>query len=61
MTNLNIFSSALSVEQMKTQTTAGEGYCGLEGDFLSWEKSLEQWTVHSKARWVDLDSGLEGP
>ena len=61
MTNLNIFSSALSVEQMKTQTTAGEGYCGLEGDFLSWEKSLEQWTLHSKARWVDLDSGLEGP
>ena len=27
----------------------------------SWEKSLEEdlWSLHSKARWVDLDSGLE--
>ena len=35
----------------------------LQGDFLSWEKSLEvkEWTLHSKARWVDLDGGLEGP
>ena len=62
-TDLNIFSSALTVEQMKSQTSAGEKECGLEGDFLSWEKSLEeeQWTLHSKARWVDLDGGLEGP
>ena len=60
VTNLNIFSSALAVEKIKSQTTPG---CGLEGDFLSWEKSLEeeQWTLHSKARWVDLDDGLEGP
>ena len=62
-TNLNIFSSALSVEQMKLQTTAGEKECGLAGDFLSWEKSLEgkQWTLHSKARFVELDGGLESP
>ena len=62
-TDLNIFSSALTVEQMKSQTSPGEKECGLEGDFLSWEKSLEeeQWTLHSKARWVDLDGGLEGP
>ena len=62
-TNLNIFSSALPVEQMKLQTSAGEDECGLEGDFLSWEKSLEEeeWTLHSKARFVDLDGGLEGP
>ena len=48
---------------MKSQTSPGEKECGLEGDFLSWEKSLEeeQWTLHSKARWVDLDGGLEGP
>ena len=62
-TDLNIFSSALPVEQMKSQTTPGEKECGLEGDFLSWEKSLEeeQWTLYSKARWVDIDGGLEGP
>ena len=63
ITNLNIFSSALTVEQMKSMTTPGEQECGLEGDFLSWEKSVEeeQWTLHSKARWVDFDGGFEGP
>ena len=63
ITNLNIFSSALPVEQMELQTSAGHKECGLEGDFLSWEKSLEeeQWTLYSKARWIDLDGGLEGP
>ena len=40
-TNLNIFSFALTVEQMKLQKSAGKK-CGLEGDFLSWEKSLEE-------------------
>ena len=62
-TNLNIFSSVLTVEQMESQTSPGEKECGLEGDFLSWEKSLEeeQWTLHSKARWLDLDGALEGP
>ena len=62
-TDLNIFSTALPDEQMKSKTRAGETECGLSGDFLSWEKSLEeeQWTLHSKARWVELDGGLEGP
>ena len=62
-TNLNIFVFALTVEQMKSQTSPGDKECGLEGDFLSWEKSLEekQWTLHSKARWVELDGGLKGP
>ena len=38
----------------------------LQGDFLSWEKSLEvkEWTLHSKARLVGLVKkvwfGLEG-
>ena len=60
-TNLNIFSSALPVEQMKLQTGGGEEECGLAGDFLSWEKSLEEeeWTLHSNARFVDLDGGLD--
>ena len=45
------------------QTRAGDEGCGLEGDFLGWKKSVEeeQWTLHSKARWVDLDGGLESP
>ena len=62
-TNLNIFSSALPVDQMKLQTSGGEEECGLAGDFLSWEKSLEEeeWTLHSKARLVNLDRGLESP
>ena len=47
-TDLNIFSSALTVEQMKLQTSAGKNEWGLGGDFLSWEMSLEeeQWTLH---------------
>ena len=55
-TNLNIFSTSLAVERMKLITTAGEGECGLAGDFLSWEKSLgeEQWTLSTKATWIDV-------
>ena len=34
-TNLNIFSSALPVEQMILQTSPEAEKCGLEGDFLS--------------------------
>ena len=62
-TSLNIFSASLTLEQMKSQTSPGVRDCGLGGDFLSWAKSVEeeQWTLHSKTRWVDLDAGLEGP
>ena len=62
-TNLNIFSSSLPLEKMKMHTSAGKKECGLEGDFLSWEKSVEEdlWILHSKARWVDLNHKLEGP
>ena len=62
-TNLNIFSSALPVEKMKSLTKPGAEECGLAGNFLSWQESLEQeqWSLHSKARWVDLDGGLESP
>ena len=60
-TDLNIFSSSLTLEQMKSQTSPGEKECGLAGDFLSWDESLEeeQWTLHSKARLVDLDGGCQ--
>ena len=62
-TSFNIFSIALNVDQMKSQTRAGDEKCGVEGDFLGWEKSAEekQWTLHSKARWIYVDGGIEGP
>ena len=62
-TNLNIFSSALSVEQMKMHTSPGKEDCGHAGDFLDWDKSLreERWTLHSKARLDKLNRGLESP
>ena len=40
ITNVNIFSLALSTKQMKLQTKEEEGKCGLEGDFLSWKNLL---------------------
>ena len=63
ITDLNIFSSALTVEQMMSQTSPGDADCGLQGDFLSWEKSWNKnwWTLRSKAEWIDLDSQLESP
>ena len=54
---------------MKLETTGGTKECGLAGDFLVWDMSMdldlsleeEQWTPHSKARLLELDGGLEGP
>ena len=46
VTNLNIFSSALSVEDMKTMTGA-EG-CIKEGDYLAWQDM--EWVLHGQAR-----------
>ena len=62
-TNLNIFSSALPVEEMILLTSPGKEECGLEGDFISWEKSFEEnlWNLSSKARWMDLDGGFDNP
>ena len=62
ITDLNIFSQALPVTSMRRYTTAGDATCGSQGDFLSWDRSLEdsEWTLHSKARVLDLDrSGLK--
>ena len=63
VTDLNIFSYALSSESMRRYTKAGDETCGVQGDFLSWDKSMEEslWTLYSKARVVELESGLEGP
>ena len=43
--NVNVFSSALNVEEMQKRTQGGE--CAGEGDYLSWEDT--QWSLHGKA------------
>ena len=62
-TDLNIFSSALPVEEMILQTSPGAQECGLGGDYLNWENSFVEnlWNLSSKARWMDLDGDLENP
>lgn len=56
--NLNIFSSALSLEKMVMVTRAGREECEEPGDYLSWEKA--EWTLHSKAKILELER-FEGP
>ena len=62
-TDLNIFSSALPVEEMILQTSPGAQECGLGGDYLNWENSFVEnlWNLSSEARWMDLDGDLENP
>ena len=55
----NIFKSALSVERMIGQTTAGGEECGAPGDLVSWEEA--EWTLHSQAKVIDVDREWEGP
>ena len=52
VTNLNIFSSALSVEKMQEYTEAENG-CGEDGDYLSWDEM--QWKLHGDAKLEHLD------
>ena len=55
----NIFKSALSVERMIGQTTAGGEECGAPGDLVSWEEA--EWTLHSQAKVIEVDREWEGP
>ena len=48
VTDLNIFSSSLSVEEMVEKTKGGEG-CPVEGDYLQWSQA--QWTLFGQARY----------
>ena len=57
--DLNIFSSALSVEGMQSMTMAGQRECGAPGDFLSWEKA--EWALQSKAKIVEVERKTGGP
>ena len=59
-TNLNVFSSVLSVDRMEGMTRSGGEDCGEAGDYLSWEEVLILAKLHSQAKIVDLDA-LEGP
>ena len=59
-TNLNVFSSVLSVARMERMTEAGGEECGLDiGDFLTWSEALALVTLRSKARIVEIDA-IEG-
>ena len=57
--NLNVFNSALSVERAVGLTRAGEEECGAPGDLVSWEGA--EWTLHSQAKFVEVDKEWEGP
>ena len=52
--NVNVFSSALDVEEMQKRTQGGE--CAGEGDYLSWGDM--QWTLHGKAV-LEIERGEE--
>ena len=56
---LNIFNSPLSVERMKSQTTAGAKECGAPGDLVNWEEA--EWVLHSQAKMIEVDREREGP
>ena len=59
VSELNIFNSALSVERMIAQTTAGGEECGAPGDLVNWEEA--EWTLHSQAKVIEVDREWEGP
>ena len=58
VSQLNMFSSALSTARMVALTQAGGEECGAPGDYVSWEES--EWKLSSKAT-VEMVGELEGP
>ena len=59
-TNLNMFSSALSIGRMVEMTKRDGIECGALGDFLSWD--AEQWTLRSEAKVIEVNTDTEdGP
>ena len=59
VSDLNIFSSPLSLEMMIGQTTGGGEECGTSGDLVNWEES--KWTLHSQAKIIKVEREWEGP
>ena len=58
VTQMNIFSSYLSVEEMKSMTNNDK--CAKKGDYLAWEDM--EWVLHGKAKLetVDISEPCEG-
>ena len=52
VTNLNIFSSLLSIERMENMTSSVEE-SGEEGDYLAWREA--QWTLHGEATMEEVE------
>ena len=46
-TNVNVFSSSLSIERMESITRGGGEECGVQGDYLSWEQM--EWSLYGLA------------
>ena len=59
VTNLNVFSSALSIDKMKTMTVPGREECKYDGDYISWSEM--QWTLRGQAatRTVSMEETCE--
>ena len=57
VTQVNIFSAAVTSTRMKMMTKAGEASCGEAGDFFSWEDSAEDFVLHSNATMVEVEEG----
>ena len=55
VTNLNIFSSLMSIERMVRMATGGEEECGEEGDYLAWRDT--QWTLLGDAVAEEVERG----
>ena len=59
VSGLNIFSVSSPKERMVDLTTAGGKECGSPGDLVNWEEA--EWTLHSKAKVIEVDREWEGP
>ena len=47
VTNLNIFSTLLTIEKMVRMTLGGVEECGEQGDYLAWRET--HWALHGEA------------
>ena len=58
VTNMNVMSSLMSVEEMENMTRREN--CAIKGNYLAWENM--EWILHGKARLeqVDINEPCEG-
>ena len=55
ISDINIFSSNLSVKRMEELTTPGVKACSKQGDIVSWENSRSKWKLFSEAKFLEID------